>query len=796
MSTALALCLRCGRQHAADAPCPEDGTRNNQETACACRHDHAAPAGAGHDCPGEHHHECEAEAGSRSCGCGHDHAPARAVDLRALGPGDATRAVYRIMNMDCPMEEALIRNKLAGMPGIDALEFHLMQRVLVVRHSLPSTAPIEEALRSIDMIPEALAAPDAAGPAPAAAVPWRKLGLAALLALGSEIAELCRDWGVVSPGLEDAALVLSALLALLAVMLGGSGVYKKGWIALRNRNLNMNALMSVAVTGALLIGHYPEAAMVMTLFNLSEALEARSLERARDAIRTLMTLAPETATVFRDGQWQSMPVAGVPVGSRVRVRPGERVALDGVVVGGRSAVDQSPITGESMPVAKNPGDAVYAGSINQAGELEFTSSALADDSTAARIIKSVEEAQAGRAPMQRLVDTFARFYTPAIFAVALLTALLPPLLFGGAWLEWSYTALVLLVIGCPCALVISTPVAIVSGMAVAARQGILVKGGLYLEQGRRLRCLALDKTGTVTHGRPCQTDFVPLRDLPHARSLAAGLAARSDHPVSGAIARQAALDGIEPAPVEDFVAHPGQGVSGVMEGRRWSLGNRRMAESVAPLSPEIARRVDELEAQGKSATLLMNDDGVCALIAVADTVRESGVAALKELAALGLRTVMLTGDNAHAARAVARQAGIDEVRADLLPEDKLHAVEELAARGPVGMVGDGINDAPALARAHIGFAMAAAGTDTAMETADVALMDDDLRKIPRFIRLSRAVHAILIQNIVAALGVKALFLALTFMGFGTMWMAVFADVGASLLVIANSLRVLRFQTRD
>ena len=770
-TTAFVLCPLCGQQHAAALPCPATPPGGDAQT-------HADP---------DHEH----------CSCGHTHAHAEPLATDSFGPSSATRAVYRIINMDCPMEEALIRKKLEGMPGIDALEFHLMQRVLVVSHSLPDTAPVEAALRAIDMAPEALDAPDAPGApgaddgTPAASIPWRRLGVATLLAAASEAVDLCRDWNAVPAGLENAALWLSALLALIAVSLCGAGTYRKGWIAVRNGNLNMNALMSVAVTGALLIGHYPEAAMVMVLFNISEAIEGKSLERARNAIRALMSLAPETATVERQGRWESLPIGEIPIGSRIRVRPGERIALDGLVISGHSAVDQSPITGESMPLAKKPGDALYAGSINQSGELEYTSGALATNSTIARIIRAVEEAQASRAPMQRFVDAFARIYTPAVFAAALLTAIVPPLLFHGAWMDWIYTALVLLVIGCPCALVISTPVTIVSGMAAAARHGILIKGGLFLEQGRRLRALALDKTGTLTHGQPRQTDFLPLDGHPRLRELAAGLASRSDHPVSGAIARQAAADGIDPAPVTAFTASPGQGVSGMAEGRRWSLGNRRMAEGIAPLPPETLTLLHELESQGKSVALLMDEHGVHALIAVADTLKENSVTALKELKALGIRTVMLTGDNAQAAQAIARQAGIDDVRAGLLPEGKLRAIEELTHQGAVGMAGDGINDAPALARAHIGFAMAAAGTDAAMETAGVALMDDDLRKLPRFIRLSRAVHAILVQNITIALTIKALFLTLTFTGLGTMWMAVFADVGASLIVIANSLRALR-----
>ena len=420
--------------------------------------------------------------------------------------------------------------------------------------------------------------------------------------------------------------------------------------------------------------------------------------------------------------------------------------------------------------------------------------AAATDTTLARIIHAVEEAQGSRAPMQRFVDTFARYYTPAVFLVALLAAVVPPLFLGSAWTDAIYTALVILVIGCPCALVISTPVSIVSGMAAATRYGILIKGGMFLEQGRRLDCLALDKTGTLTHGKPRQTDCLCTgqEDEAEVRSLAASLAARSDHPVSGAIAQAAAEDHIPLRDVDDFTALPGQGVSGVMDGRRWYLGNRRLAASLGRCPAEVGEQISRLERQGKTVVALVGDDGIQALLAVADTLKESSLEAVRELKKLGVTTVMLTGDNEHTAAAIARQVGVDSFKAGLLPADKLAVIEELEARGhTVGMVGDGINDAPALARAHVGFAMAGNGTDTAIETADVALMDDDLRKIPRFIRLSRATFAILVQNITLALGVKALFFALTFTGHATMWMAVFADVGTALLVVANGLRAMR-----
>jgi len=585
-------------------------------------------------------------------------------------------------------------------------------------------------------------------------------------------------------------------LALMAIFTGGLPTYKKGWIALKNRNLNINALMSIAVTGAMVIAHWPEAAMVMFLFALAEVIEAKSLDRARNAIRGLMNLAPETATVHeKDGSWTEMRANAVPLRAVVRVRPGERIALDGVVTSGRSTVNQAPITGESLPVDKAKGDSVFAGTINEAGSFEYRVTAEANHSTLARIIHAVESAQGSRAPTQRFVDQFARIYTPGVFAIALLVGIVPPLAFGGAWMDWVYKALVLLVIACPCALVISTPVTIVSGLAAAARKGILIKGGVYLEEGRKLVALALDKTGTITHGKPAQTDFIALSgDADRTRSLTASLAARSDHPVSQAVARAATEAGLALREVTDLAAIPGRGVRGSIDGHVYQLGNHRLIEELGLCSAEIETKLFALERQGKSVVLLANQTEVLAIFAVADTVRDTSRQAIADLHSLGVKTLMLTGDNAHTAEAIAREVGIDETRGNLLPEEKLKAIERLLTdgnAGKVGMVGDGINDAPALARADIGFAMGAAGTDTAIETADVALMDDDLRKIPAFVRLSGATAAVLTQNIVLALGIKAVFLVLTFTGQATMWMAVFADMGASLLVVGNGLRLLR-----
>jgi Cd2+/Zn2+-exporting ATPase len=722
---------------------------------------------------------------------GHNHAsapcgpaPTALPDLPAPeAVAGGMRTPIRILQMDCPTEEALIRQALGHLPSVRHLEFNLMQRVLTVVHAPEALDTVLEAVRSLGFQPEVLTAGQPVTAAVTPPKPWWPLAVAGAAAIAAEAV----SWR----GLPE---WLTAALALLAVASCGLTTYRKGWVALRHGNLNINALMSIAVTGALALRQWPEAAMVMVLFTVAELIEAKSLDRARHAIAGLMKLAPEIATVQQaDGTWRDTAATAVTVGSLVRVKPGERIGLDGTIVQGRSTVNQAPITGESLPVDKGPGDAVFAGTINASGAFDYRVTAAANNTTLARIIHAVEEAQGAKAPTQRFVDQFARVYTPIVFAMALLVAMVPPLLMGGVWHDWIYKALVLLVIACPCALVISTPVTIVSGLAAAARHGILIKGGVYLEEGRKLVWLALDKTGTITHGKPVQTEFELRAEVDPAlcRRLAASLAGRSDHPVSQAVAQAADRDGVTRESVEAFEALPGRGVRGVIGGQAYSLGNHRLVHELGRCTPELEARLDTLERQGKTVVLLVDDRQVLALFAVADTVKDSSRAAIAELHQLGVKTVMLTGDNPHTAEAIAQQVGIDQARGNQLPDDKLKAVETFAAEGPVGMVGDGINDAPALARADIGFAMGAMGTDTAIETADVALMDDDLRKLPAFIRLSRATHAVLVQNIVLALGLKAVFLVLTLMGLGSMWMAVFADVGASLLVVGNGLRLLR-----
>lgn len=749
---------------------------------------HEHKHGHGHD--RSHHHGHGAAAASGCCG-GHAHphdgnapSPARAGAPLAAGPGQQL-ARLRIGQMDCPTEEMLIRRKLAGMPDVHELDFNLMQRVLTVVHAEGALERVTAAIRTLDMTPEPLAdgaAGAAAQPAPRHG--WRLLALGGVLATLAEAAHFA--------GLPDALAAVAALLSILAC---GLSTYRKGWIAVRNGNLNINALMSIAVTGAVLIGQWPEAAMVMFLFNVAELIEARALDRARNAVRGLLDLAPQTATVRRpDGSWAETPAAQLRPGDLVRVRPGERIAADGEVAAGRSAVDQSPITGESLPVDKGPGDQVYAGTVNASGSFDYRVSAAAGHTTLDRIIHAVEQAQGARAPTQRFIDRFSRVYTPAVVSLAVLVAVAPPLLLGQPWLAAVYQALALLIIACPCALVISTPVTVVSGLTAAARRGILIKGGVYLEEGRKLAWLALDKTGTLTRGTPVLTD----QEVLHAASgeaadpiqAAASLAARSDHPVSRALAQ--APGAPAPLDVTDFAALPGRGVSGRIGAVDYQLGNRRLMRELGLADAALESRIDALEAQGKTAVALAAEGRVLLLAGVADTLRPGSAQAVADLHGLGVRTLMLTGDNSRAARAVADAAGIDEARGDLLPQDKLAAVQDkLNAAHRVGMVGDGINDAPALARADIGFAMGAAGTGTAIETADVALMDDDLRKVGTFVRLSRATHRVLRQNIGLALGIKAAFLVLALAGHATLWMAVFADVGAALLVVANGLRLLR-----
>ncbi|MFX1804958.1 heavy metal translocating P-type ATPase [Paraburkholderia sp. A1RO-5] len=797
-----------------------------------CSHDHgddhAHDHGQGHDqvC-GRDHDDDHAHGHSHSHD--HDHGHGHEADACCAGaaalqstratpasaPEGAQRACYRIENMDCPTEERLIRKRLEPMPGVVRLDFDLLARELTLYHRLPDAKPFEAALRSLDMAPRPL---DDAAPAGASAqAPARGPSLALrqkLLLAASGVAAAAAEVLAWRTGHETGVPVL--VCTVLSLLCAGLPTLRKGWVALKNFTINIYFLMSLAVAGAVIIGKWPEAAMVVFLFALAEEIEALSLERARQAIRSLTALAPETAEVWMQqaapeaapeaaqpsGEWRTRAVAEVAVGERIRVRTGERVPVDARVAAGRAALDQAPITGESLPVDKAEGDALYAGSIVVDGVVEAVVTAAARDSTLARIAAAVQEAQAQRAPTQRFVDQFARYYTPAVVVLAVLIAIAGPLALGGAWSAWLYKALVLLVIACPCALVVSTPVTVVSGLAAAARNGMLVKGGVWLERGRLLKAVALDKTGTLTRGAPVLTDTLVLAALPEdeALRLAASLDDASAHPVARAIvagwrersARTAQAGQAALAPIDNFAVLNGLGVTGRIGGAAWHLGNHRLVESLGLCSPELEAQLAQFEAAGKTAIVLCSPSEPVALFAVADAVRPESVPAVRALEQLGVTPVMLTGDNPTTARAIAAQLGIDDARGNLLPQDKQDAVAALSAQhGMTAMVGDGVNDAPALARADIGFAMGAAGTATALETADVAIMDDDPRKIAAFIGLSRKVAAVLTQNIALALGIKAVFLVLALAGEATLWMAVFADVGASLLVVANGLRLRR-----
>jgi Cd2+/Zn2+-exporting ATPase len=693
--------------------------------------------------------------------------------------------------MDCPTEEGQIRAALERFAGISRMVFDLPGRALSIEAPREIWPDIVTVLSAAGFNSETLETP--VTPEDGA----QRLRQEAARLIGAlVVAGLAELIAFLAPDLLSWKLVGMAV-AGVAIGLAGLSVFRKGLSALLRGQLNINALMTVAVAGAFAIGQWPEAAMVMALYALAELIEARAVDRARHAIKGLLDLSPQQAEVRQaDGSWMAMPANTVAVGAIVRVRPGERLALDGKVLAGQSAVDQSPVTGESVPVDKGPGDEVFAGTVNQSGSLEFEVTAPASDTVLARIIHAVEEAQGKRAPTQRLVDRFAAVYTPAVFALALAVAMGAPLLFGVAWMTAIYKALVLLVIACPCALVISTPVTVVSGLASAARRGILIKGGVYLEEARKLKVVALDKTGTVTEGKPKLVYRQVLANaLPEdvVLRVARSLAARSDHPVSKAIA--AGLDE-QVLEVEGFGAEVGRGVHGVVDGKDYVLGNHRWIEDRRQCSTELEALMQLQERQGRTVTVLANADGVLALFAVADSIKATSKQAIAELKTLGVTSVMLTGDNQATAQAIASEAGITDVRASLLPDEKLQAIQELAQGGDVAMVGDGINDAPALAAAHIGFAMGSAGTHTAVEAADVVVMNDDLRRVPETIRLSQRTHAVLWQNIAIALGIKLVFLLLALFDNATMWMAVFADMGASLLVVFNGLRLMQGVQRD
>lgn len=601
---------------------------------------------------------------------------------------------------------------------------------------------------------------------------------------------------VIGGGVHSAAPTVAIPFFCIAIFAGLVSVLPKAWRALITMRPDMNLLMSVAVVGAVGIGEWFEGATVAFLFSFSLLLESWSIGRARRAIGALMDLSPPLAHVrVASGQIDDLSPADVAIDSIVIVRPGEKVPLDGVIVQGASGVDQAPITGESVPVEKATGDEVYAGTINGDGLLEIKTSKSADDTTLARIIKMVGDASSKRAPSEQWVERFAAVYTPLVMAAAVAIFLVPPLLFQGLWSEWMYRSLVLLVIACPCALVISTPVSVVASLASAARHGVLVKGGVYIEVPAKLKAIAMDKTGTLTQGTPQVLDIVPIHDHTVEELLvrAAALEINSNHPLARAIVAEARRRNLEFETAEQFVTIQGLGATGLIAGKSYWLGSHRYLEKRGQETDPIHQQLMAMQAAGRTVVVVGNDHHVCGFIALADAIRDESRNAIQQMHAVGIEhVVMLTGDNQGTANAIAAEAGIDEVYAELLPEDKVVAVERLVAKyGQVAMIGDGVNDVPALARASLGLAMGAAGSDAAIETADIALMSDDLSKLPWLIEHSHRTIGIIRQNIGFSLAIKLMFVILTFAGYASLWAAIAADMGASLLVIVNGLRLLR-----
>ncbi len=716
------------------------------------------------------------------------------------------RFEFKIHGMDCAKEVAILKRELGPMvSNIEQLRFDVLNGKLIVEGANDlSREQIGEAIAKTGMRAEIWENKE---PEIETGF-WNSyrrtilttasgiLGVGGFLSHAMLAGGFADALGSEGMGMTQGVPFVSVMLYLAGIVAGTWFVLPKAWRSAASLRPDMNLLMVVAVIGAAAIGEWFEAATVAFLFSVSLLLESWSVGRARRAIASLMNLAPPTARVrSEDGQTMDVSPEFVMVGTIFIVRPGEKIPLDGSVVKGTSAVNQAPITGESVPVDKKEGSEVYAGTINGDGVIEIESTKAAEDTTLAKIIRMVGDAQSQRSPSEQWVEKFARYYTPVVMVLALLVLLVPTLLFGGDWADWLYRSLVLLVIACPCALVISTPVSIVAALASAAKNGVLIKGGLFVEIPAKLKAIAVDKTGTLTHGKPEVIDIVPLNQHSEIELLerAAALETHSNHPLAFAIVRKAEESGIKVPPAEDFEIIQGKGARGVVNGKMFWLGSHRYLEDRGQETPEVHEQLQALQAAGRSIVVIGNDDHVCGFFSLADTVRAETAGILAALHAEGIENVaMLTGDNQGTADAIAKQVGIDSVHAELLPENKVEIIESMVKKyGQVAMVGDGVNDAPAMARSSLGIAMGAIGTDAAIETADIALMSDDLSKLPWLIRHSKRTLSIIRQNIWFSLAVKLLFVVLTFAGYASLWAAIAADMGASLLVIFNSLRLLR-----
>jgi Cd2+/Zn2+-exporting ATPase len=713
---------------------------------------------------------------------------------------------FRIHGMDCADEVAVLRRELNALIGpADRLAFDILRGKMTVRGDSPPVTREEVAAAVVRTGMRAEAWQDVQ-PGAAEMSFWHRRGRTvltcvsgALCAAGFAVHAIA-DGVRAAVGTEGAGAaqqppVLAMTLYAGAIVAGAWFVAPRAWNAARRLRPDMNLLMMIAVTGAVAIGEWFEGAVVSFLFAMSLALESWSVNRTRRAVEALLAIAPDKARLLRDdGSDVEVKAGEALVGARILVKPGERLPLDGYVRQGTSEVNQAPITGESLPIEKAPGAEVFAGTVNGEGALQVEVTRLAGESTLAQIIRMVGEAQSRRAPSEQWVDRFAQIYTPAILAVAIVMAVIPPMVGDGVWGTWLYRALVLLVIGCPCALVISTPVSIVAALAAAARNGVLVKGGAFMEAPARIRAIALDKTGTITEGRPKVVDIVPFSGHTTAELLEAmgAVEAHSNHPLARAIMAHVEEQHIAVTPATDIRAVNGRGVTASIRSKRYWLGSHRYLEELGQETPAVHAELEAISADGRTIIVMGTDDHVCGFVTLADAIRPESTAAIRALRGVGIKhIVMLTGDNRPTAERIAKEVGIDEVRAELLPADKVGIVEDLVRRFEyVAMIGDGVNDAPAMGRATIGVAMGAAGSDAAIEAADVALMSDDLAKLPWLIHHSRRTLGIIKQNVILALGVKAIFIVLAFTGRATLWMAIAADMGVSLVVIANALRLL------
>ncbi len=698
---------------------------------------------------------------------------------------EARESVITVSDLCCAAEEIKIRKKLESMSGIRALRFNLVSHRLTVEHSVEE-GTILSALKDIGL--PGFVQGRSSNPV--------KEGYSKDLAIAFALSGTLLGLGGILTFFDTSPLILKIFFSA-AIVMGGWQVVVKAFRSVRNLSLDINFLMTIAVLGAVGIGKFGEGAAVIVLYLLSLLLESMSVEKTRRAIHSLFRLSPPTAAVKRNSAEVSVPVDDVLVGEVVVIRPGERVPLDGEVVVGSSTVDQSPITGESIPVPKQPGDQLFAGSFNRRGALEVRVTKLAADSTIAHIIHLVEDAQAQRATHQTFLEGFARYYTPAIFLLALVVASVPPLFLHQAFSEWFYRGLVLLVISCPCALLISTPVTIVSALTNAARNGLLIKGGKHLEQLASVEAIALDKTGTLTEGTLSVTEVVCFNSLPQEEILriAAAVELRSEHPLAEAFARRVEEDelDLDDVVIDQFEAIHGKGARATVNQKKYVLGNHQLTEEMNVCSSAVEEELARLERAGQTVVVLSDERQVLGVIAVSDVTRVESKSAVQALHALGIRSVtLLTGDNKTNAVLLASELTMDEVKAELMPEQKVTAIQELKSRfRSVGMIGDGINDAPALAAADVSIAMGGAGSDTAIQAADIVLMSDNLSKVPYGIALGRKALRIIKQNIVFALGIKALFLTLGLFGITSLWFAILADDGATLLVVLNGMRLLR-----